>query len=326
MTPEWQPSASLSVIRRRAQLYQQIRQFFAERQVLEVDTPVLSGAAVADPYLQPMRSRYSGPGQQNGQVLYLQTSPEYAMKRLLAAGSGAIYQLAKAFRDGESGRRHNPEFCMLEWYRPGFDDHQLMAEVEALLQWVLGTRQSGAERAEKISYRQLFQRHLDIDPHQASLADLKALVRRQLDPQIELEQRDDWLNLLISHLIEPQLQSPTFVYDYPASQAALARLEPDNQGVSVARRFELFVNGVELANGYFELVDADEQARRFADDQQRRQQLGLTPLPTDQHLVAALRAGMPACSGVALGVDRLLMLVSGCSHIDEVLAFPLSRA
>lgn len=317
----WQPTASLDAIRQRARLYAAIRAFFAERDVLEVDTPVLSQAAVSDPYLDPMISAFEGPGVSGSLPLYLQTSPEYAMKRLLASGSGPIYQLAKAFRNGEVGRRHNPEFCMLEWYRPGFDDQGLMVEVQALVAPLLGRDDFVA-----VSYRQLFVDHLGCDPHRTSAAQLKALARQHLDAGFDSEDRDTWLNLLISHLIEPKLLQPTFVYDYPASQAALAQVSCDEQGVAVARRFELFVEGVELANGYFELVDGDEQARRFAADQQQRRQLGKPVLPCDQHLVAALHHGLPACAGVALGVDRLLMLICGSQRIDEVIAFPLARA
>ncbi|OMH38104.1 EF-P lysine aminoacylase EpmA [Motiliproteus sp. MSK22-1] len=318
---DWQPSASLKLIRKRAKLYRLIREFFAQRKVMEVDTPVLSAAAVSDPYLYPMRTEYQGPGTVNETPLYLQTSPEYPMKRLLAAGSGAIYQLAKAFRNGESGAMHNPEFCMLEWYRPGFNDHKLMDEVAALVQLTIG-----CGRSEKLSYRELFQRYLDIDPHQATVAELKSVAEERLELSTTMDDRDGWLNLLISHLIEPKLRQPTFIYDYPASQAALARVETDSEGVAIARRFELYVGGVELANGYFELVDSTEQACRFEADQRHRQQLGIESLPTDHRLVEALEAGLPSCAGVALGVDRLLMLATGATHINEVMAFPLDRA
>ena len=243
------------------------------------------------------------------------------MKRLLAAGSGPIYQLAKVFRNGESGGRHNPEFSMLEWYRPGFDDHKLMDEVAALVQLT-----TGCGKSEKLSYRELFLRHLEIDPHSVSAEELQDVARGALAFSADLDSRDDWLNLLISHLIEPKLSIPTFIYDYPASQAALAKIDLDEHGTPVARRFELYVNGIELANGYYELTDAQEQARRFDADQHQRQQMGLQPLPVDEKLVAALRSGMPDCAGVALGVDRLLMLATDSGHIDEVLAFPLSRA
>lgn len=318
---QWQPTASMEAIRARAELYADIRRFFADRQVLEVDTPVLSQAAVSDPYLVPMISSYSDLGAEDSQPLFLQTSPEYAMKRLLAAGSGPIYQLAKTFRDTETGSRHNPEFCMLEWYRPGFDDVQLMDEIEALVDGVLGC---GA--IERLSYRVLFQRQLGFDPHQVELTELRQQVKQRLDLELDSEDRDDYLNLLISHELEPTLQNPTFVYDYPSSQAALARVSQDQQGQLVAKRFELFIHGVELANGYFELTDADEQARRFEQDLVRRQQLGYPCHPTDQRLVMALEAGMPECAGVALGVDRLLMLKLEAERIEQVIAFPLPIA
>ncbi|MEH6469836.1 MAG: EF-P lysine aminoacylase EpmA [Halopseudomonas sp.] len=317
----WQPSASLEAIRARAELNAQIRQFFAERGVLEVDTPVLSAAAVSDPHLEPMQSQYCGPGFDQGLGLFLQTSPEYAMKRLLAAGSGPIYQLAKAFRNGESGRKHNPEFCMLEWYRPDFDDRQLMDEVEALVAAALGR-----DDFQRISYRKLFQQQLDCDPHTAPVDQLRLLTRQRLELSLESDDRDEYLNVLISHVLEPALIKPTFVYDYPASQAALARVENDNLDQPVAKRFELFVEGVELANGYFELTDSQEQARRFDADLETRVRLGYPCHPVDQRLVAALEAGMPDCAGVALGVDRLLMLRLGKGHLDQVLAFPLRLA
>lgn len=317
----WSPTASLDAIRARANLYATIRRFFAEREVLEVDTPVLSAAAVSDPHLDPMQSHFIGPGAANGLPLYLQTSPEYAMKRLLAAGSGPIYQLAKAFRNGEAGRRHNPEFCMLEWYRPGFDDRQLMDEVQALVAEVLGR-----DDFERISYRELFQRELGIDPHVATAVQLRPIACARLGIDFDDDNRDSWLLLLFSEVLEPLLQRPTFVYDFPATQAALARVGVDEQQVKVARRFELFVAGVELANGYHELTDGDEQARRFVADAEQRRHLGKPVYPADQHLVDALRAGLPPCAGVALGVDRLLMLALGVDAIDQVLAFPIQRA
>ncbi len=322
----WQPTASLEMIRARAELYQQIRRFFDQRDVLEVDTPVLSAAAVSDPYLEPMISHYRGPGFDQGLALFLQTSPEYPMKRLLAAGSGPIYQLAKAFRNGESGRKHNPEFCMLEWYRPGFDDVALMDEVEALVASVLTAPRQHQHSFRRLSYRQLFEQQLGCDPHRASIEQLRQISEQQLQSSLDSDNRDDWLNLLIGHRLEPTLIEPTFVYDYPASQSALARVEPDPQGQLVAKRFELFVNGVELANGYFELTDAAEQASRFEQDMAMRAGLGYPQHPTDQRLVAALQAGMPDCAGVALGVDRLLMLQQDVTQIDQVLAFALARA
>jgi lysyl-tRNA synthetase class 2 len=288
---------------------------------MEVDTPVLSTAAVSDPFIDPMVTGFCGPGVPSEQRFYLQTSPEYAMKRLLAAGSGPIYQLAKAFRNGEAGARHNPEFTLLEWYRPGFDDHDLMVEVSDLVHSVLGC---GPVRS--LSYRELFQEQLGIDPHRAPVEALRALTRERVDIELVDEDRTTWLNLLLTHVIEPTLQAATFIYDFPADQAALSRVMADDWGQPVARRFELYIKGLELANGYFELTDGVEQQRRFEADNRTRQQLGLQALPYDQRLVAALKAGMPACAGVALGLERLLMLASGASHIGEVMAFTLDRA
>lgn len=316
MHSNWHPTASLGALRARADLYRQIRAFFAERQVLEVDVPVMAAAAVTDPHIDSIAARCGAAD------YYLQSSPEFAMKRLLAAGSGAIYSLGKAFRNGEAGRRHNPEFTMLEWYRPGWDDHRLMDEVEALI-----CQRLAINSVERLSYREVFQRCLDIDPHRATLVELKALARHHVELDWDDDCRDTWLDILITHVVEPRLGSGlVFIHDYPASQAALARVCPDETGRPVARRFEAFVGGVELANGYWELTDGEEQARRFASDVKRRQQMALPVYPADQRLVAALNHGMPASAGVALGVDRLLMLQLGVSDIAEVLAFPIDRA
>ena len=307
----------------RAALNAQIRSFFAARGVLEVETPLLCHASGTDPNLHPVTAAYQPYPQAAAQTLYLQTSPEFAMKRLLCAGSGAIYQLGKAFRNGESGGRHNPEFTMLEWYRPGISLTQLMDEVEALLKLVL----PACGVVQRLSYRQLFQQVLQIDPHTLPLTQLQTLTLAKVSvTPSAASSRAACLDLLYGHVIEPTLQNPVFVYHYPAEQAALARVINDEQGQPVALRFELVMKGMELANGYDELVDAQEQARRFAADQQLRQLQQLPPIAADQNLLAALAAGMPACAGVALGVDRLLMLQTGASHIDEVLAFPLARA
>jgi len=313
---DWQPTASRQALEARARLLTQIRQFFADRGVLEVEVPLLAAATVTDPHIDSIQASC------NGRPCYLQTSPEFAMKRLLASGSGPIYSLGKAFRNGESGRRHNPEFTMLEWYRPGFDDHRLMDEVEALIGSVLPLPE-----VQRLSYRELFLRYLDIDPHRVELGQLKGLARQQVEIDWEDDNRDTWLDMLITHAIEPQLGAGlTFIYDYPASQAALARVCEDDRGQPVARRFEAYVGGMELANGYWELTDSQEQARRFQADLTRRQALGLAVYPEDQRLLAALAAGLPDTAGVALGVDRLLMLATGADSLQEVLAFPFSRA
>ena len=287
--------------------------------MLEVDTPLLCSSGITDPAIEPL---IVSAGDVVAAPRYLQTSPEYAMKRLLAAGSGAIFQLAKAFRDGEAGRRHNPEFTLLEWYRPGFDHHQLMAELAELVQQCIGSRPWS-----KTSYRQLFEDELGIDPLAADIADLQALARERIDVGSLQGGRDLWLDLLLSHCIEPALarRGMCFVHDYPASQAALARLvEVDGQ--MVAQRFELYVDGMELANGYFELGSPAEQRRRFEQDNRLRRERGQSERPIDTHLLAALEAGLPDCSGVALGVDRLLMLACGATDIREVLSFDWERS
>lgn len=318
---DWRPGAAMENLQRRARMLARVRDFFAQREVMEVDTQLLSHCAVSDPFIDSIEASYGSVPGQVTHTLYLQTSPEYAMKRLLAAGSGAIYQLAKVFRNGESGSRHNPEFTMLEWYRPGFSAEKLMDEVEALAAEVMP-----GFSAQRISYRGLFQREFGIDPHQEPVARLKALCRRYLDAPFEDESRDTWLNLLMSHVIEPRLIEPLFVYGFPASQAALAQVVEDETGTLVATRFELFVQGVELANGYRELTDAGEQRRRLELDQSRRAELGLPQRPLEQRLVKALDAGLPDCAGVALGFDRLVMLALGAQRIDQVIPFAFERA
>lgn len=317
---DWQPTAPLGNLRRRAEIINGIRRFFAERDVLEVETPSLSAAAVSDPHLFPFATDYVPEGGGRAQMLYLHTSPEYPMKRLLAAGSGCIWQLCRVYRNGEVGRRHNPEFSMLEWYRVGFDHHQLMDEIDDLVDAVLG-----CGRSRRVTYAALFAEHLDVDIHACGDAVLAELGVTRCDFRGELD-RDGWLNLLFSLCIEPQLREPTMVYAFPASQAALAQVVEGDDRVPAAARFELFIDGMELANGYFELTDWAEQQRRFAADQKQRESLERPVLPVDERLIQALQQGLPTCAGVALGVDRLVMLALGAVCIDEVIAFPLPRA
>jgi lysyl-tRNA synthetase class 2 len=317
----WRPSAPIHNLRARAKVLAQIRHFFAERNVLEVETPVLSRCAVSDPFIDSLEVSFGFQPGVEDERLYLQTSPEYAMKRLLAAGIGDIYSMAKVFRNGESGRRHNPEFTMLEWYRQGFDDRQLMAEVDALLRSVIPNLE-----VSYLSYAQLFESELGLDPHTASLEQLQRVCREHVDAPFEDDDRDTWLNLLMSHVLEPRLQGAVFIHSYPASMAALAQLREDEQGRPVAARFELFVNGIELANGYHELTDAAEQERRLQADQQQRAALGLPQRPLEQRLVQALEAGLPDCAGVALGVDRLVMLALGVDGLEQVVSFMHARA
>lgn len=319
--PAWRPGADLRLLRARADLLATIRRFFTDRGVLEVETPLLCSAGITDPAIEPLVVRE---GSSPGAGRYLQTSPEYAMKRLLAAGSGPIYQLARAFRDGEAGSRHNPEFSLLEWYRPGFDHHALMAEVAELVSACLGREGEGWQ---KLSYRELFVRSIGIDPLAAEAAELERRARERHDLGDLTGDRDLWLDVLLTHEVEPWLagQGLCFVYDYPASQAALSKVVTVD-GHAVGQRFELYVDGVELANGYHELTDAAEQRRRFEADNARRRAAGQPQRPLDELLLAALEAGMPECSGVALGVDRLLMLVTGKRDIRRVLAFDWERS
>ncbi len=324
----WQPAASLATLRLRARLLTAIRAFFTARGVLEVDTPALSVAGSTDPHLDSFVTCHTGPGQQQGQSLYLHTSPEFPMKRLLAAGSGCVYQIAKVFRNGEAGRHHQPEFTLLEWYRLGFDHHRLMDEVEELVTTLLAERLPLAA-SERLTYREVFKRHVDLDPQRASVTELAACAfvhGIMPPPHMPAANPDPWLDLLLSHCIEPKLGQGrlTFLYDYPASQAALALVRDGDP--PVAERFELYINGIELANGFHELTDAGEQRCRFAHDNQAREANGLRSMAVDENLLAALAAGLPACAGVALGFDRLLMIAAGCSSLTDVIAFPIDRA
>ena len=321
----WHPSANQQILAARAALLAGIRKFFSRVGVLEVETPVCSARATTDPALKSLETVFTGPGAPSGNRLYLHTSPEFPMKRLLAAGSGPIYQICKVFRDGESGRLHNPEFTLLEWYRPGYDLDAMMRETAELVNALLPQPRS----LDRLSYGEAFRRHLGIDPHVGTGGELQeAAIRAGIAgaDALELPDRDAWLDLLLTHAVEPHLGQGnlTLLYDYPASQAALARVRSGEP--PVAERFELYADGVELANGFYELADAQEQRRRFEADLERRQREGKEPVPMDENLLAALESGLPDCSGVALGVDRLLMLITGARHIDAVLAFPFRHA
>lgn len=326
---DWRPTAALEALRLRARLLESIRAFFSERGVLEVETPILSAAAVTDPMLASLATRYTGPLFPHGQTFFLHTSPEFPMKRLLAAGSGSIYQIGRVFRDGEAGRLHNPEFTMLEWYRVGFDHHRLMDEVAELVMQLLTPYQS-LEVPERLSYREVFQRHAGLDPHTASSTDFAATAReRRISIPKDLTSQNDlatWRDLLLTHAVEPKLGQGrlTFIYDFPAAQASLARIQPGEP--PLAARFELYLNGIELANGFHELADADEQRARFERQLHARAAGGQTVVPVDERLLAALSEGLPDCAGVALGFDRLVMLAAGARSIAEVMAFPVDRA
>ena len=326
---DWQPTAALEVLKLRARLLERIRAFFSERGVLEVETPILSTAAVTDPMLASLATRYTGPRFPRGQAFYLHTSPEFPMKRLLAAGSGSIFQVCKVFRDGEAGRLHNPEFTMLEWYRVGFDHHRLMDETGELVRQLLAPYLS-LETPERLSYRETFRRHAGLDPHTATSTDFATVAKaHKIGVPPELLTQNDlavWRDLLLTHVVEPMLGQGrlTFIYDYPAAQASLARIQPGDP--PVAARFELYLNGIELANGFHELADAEEQRTRFERQLHTRAASGQPLVPMDERLLAALAQGLPDCAGVALGFDRLVMLAAGAHTIAEVLAFPVDRA
>ena len=311
---DWRPTCTISVMKARAALLANIRAFFAARDVIEVETPLLAPAPVTDPFIQA----FSVSG-----AMYLQTSPEYAMKRLLAAGFPSMYQLAKAFRHEEVGHLHNPEFTLLEWYRIGFGLDDLMDEVDVLLQQLLTV---GAAR--RFTYQDLFLHCLDFDPFDCTVDDLTERAKKENINIIssQLLDKDDWLQLLFTHSIEPKMgfDVPWFVSDYPASQAALAQLKMSTH--VVAERFEVYYKGFELANGYHELADPTIQTERFLQDCEKRRLLNLPEVPIDTRLVDALSFGLPDCSGVALGIDRLLLLQLGLQEIEEVLTFSWDRA
>ncbi len=297
----------------RAQILAKIRAFFTRRNILEVETPLLSHSTNPAPHLHSFATTYQKKN------LYLQTSPEFAMKRLLASGSGDIYQICKAFRDGEQGRLHNPEFTLLEWYRINFNHHQLMDEMEQFLHFILNT-----PAAERITYRELFLQHLNVDPFGETNELKKIALAKGLDANLTND-HDTWLQLLLTHFIEPNLgqKQPVFVYDFPASQAMLAKINSDNP--KIAERFEVSFKGIELANGFHELNDAQEQRQRFTAENKMRTQLNLPIIPLDENFLEAL-PHLPPCAGVAVGIDRLIMLATQTKSLVEVITFPIGYA
>jgi lysyl-tRNA synthetase class 2 len=344
--PDYLPTATIEILRLRARLLAAVRRFFDSRGYFEVDTPLLSHDRVIDPHLEPFAIADASPR------LYLQTSPEFAMKRLLAAGAPAIYQVGHVFRRGELGRLHNPEFTMVEWYRAG-DTHlaQMQVVEDLVVEAFLVVQASrlppaGSSRAEgpsaggtpapqpkvpflRTTYREAFLRYAECDVFNVSTESLVKIIRSRglsVPPSFDPADRDGWLNLILAELVEPRLggERPEFLIDYPPTQAALARIRPDNP--PVAERFELYLDGVELCNGYHELTDAKELARRIERESQRRHSEGEAPLPVSSRLLAAMEAGLPPCAGVALGFDRLLMPAAGASSIAEVIPFPFDRA
>lgn len=319
----WRASLSWEDAKVRAKVIAMFRTFFAERDVIEVETPLLSQGTITDLHLDAFSSHYKY--LPDGNVdLYLQTSPEFAMKRLLASGYQSIYQLCKAFRDEPFGQHHNPEFTMLEWYRVGFNHHDLMKEVESLLLNILDVK-----HAVYMTYQTAFIQYTTIDPLETSTSDLKAFLagKDRLDDWLaKTDNLDTLLQFIFAEFVETQIgkDNPCFIYDFPASQASLAKISMEDN--RVAERFECYFKGVELANGFNELTDGDEQLKRFYHDNQLRKNEGLLEKPIDQRLIEALGSGLPDCAGVALGVDRLIMLALDKSDIDQVLTFNITKA
>lgn len=312
----WRPTADLEILKQRARLLQQTRSFFYERNVLEVETPLLTPTGSTEVHLD----QFSTSSEIDSSSYYLITSPELAMKRLLAAGSGDIFSLGKVFRAGEQGSRHQPEFTMLEWYRLDFDLEKLMIEVEQLLVALFGDKLT--QPSVTMTYAQAFRQTLSLNPLTATLDELMFAVKQHSDMELPLlDDRQSYLDLIMSHFIEPTFSPDrlTFITHYPAEQASLARINKEDS--RVAERFEVFAGGLELANGFHELTDVNEQRNRMLAENKQRLEMGLAEIELDQHFLAALEAGLPDCSGVAVGFDRLVMLATGKQNIKDVISF-----
>jgi len=322
----WQPTCSMDMLRLRAQILDEIRRFFSARTVLEVETPILGHSSGTDPQLDFFTTEYGTPPLQR--TLFLQTSPEFAMKRLLAAGSGSIYQIGKAFRNGESGRFHNPEFTLLEWYRVGFALPQLMDEIAELMAALFNGRRA-LNPAQRFSYQTIFQHYTGLNPLEFSYQDYCAYAGDNHIPEaVSICGQDHglWLDFIFSHKVQPHIgeNAVCMVYGYPACQSSLARINEHN--ALITDRVEVFIDGIELGNGYYELIHAEEQGIRFDKEAAVRQQRNRPATVKDKHLIAALEAGLPECSGMAIGMDRLLMVLANTASIDDVLNFPIHRA
>ncbi len=327
MTPgDWRPTGSLEHLRQRARMLAAIRRFFDESNILEVETPLLCHGIGTDPQLAFFSTEFWF--HPNRQMLYLQTSPEFAMKRLLAAGYGSIYQICKAFRNGESGRFHNPEFTLLEWYRVGFDLFQLMAEIDRLIQVVAKPFRT-LKQTHTVHYQEIFRNYTGLDPLMFSASVYREFAESAGLPEaVSICENDHalWLDFLFSHCVQPHLGEGLLcmVYGFPACQSSLARLNADNPAIT--DRVEIFIDGVELGNGFYELCNADEQEARFDKEIEFRSSNGLPPVDKDRRFLRALESGLPDCSGMAIGLDRLLMVMAGAESIEHVLAFPVDRA
>jgi lysyl-tRNA synthetase class 2 len=341
---DFRPTASLPVLRWRAEMLRAARLFFDDRGYWEVDTPLLSSEIVIDAWLEPFACAWLPDAAQWSsaapQLRFLQTSPEFAMKRLLASGADAIYQLGKVFRNGETGRRHNPEFTMLEWYRLGDDHHAQMEVTENFVRSMVASSSMLGDRAQavatgppflRLAYDDAFATFTGIRSLTASMAELHTLAREQAmtpPPGLAADDRDGWFNWLLAELVEPQLgkETPVFLCDFPATQAALAKTHRRPDGVEVAHRFELYIDGVEFCNGYHELTDPAILRERMVEQSRLRAAAGLRPLPHESRLLAAMEAELPESAGVALGFDRLLMFALGTDTIETVIPFPFARA
>lgn len=317
-----EPATIVAITKLRSKVIQQVRQFFYDRNVLEVETPTLSQASIPDPNIYSLTTDIQfGP---DSKTYFLQTSPEFHMKRLLASGCGSIFQICKAFRNSEAGSNHNPEFTILEWYQLNYGIEELMTETSDLLTHLMQT-----QPASKISYQAIFKQFLNIDPLNIDMKTLRefaiALDAEQYSA-LDFSHKDDWLNVLFANHIEPHLgtEQPTMIYHYPASQSALARINSIDS--RIAERFEVFYKGVELGNGFNELTDPDEQLRRFESNNIERCIRNLPTIPIDFNFIRALKKGLPMCSGIAMGLDRIMMLITNKRHINEILAFPFEKA
>ena len=327
----WKTLTSHKVLLERALLLKNIRAFFDARNVLEVETPLLSFSATTEPHLDSLSSRF------REQICYLNTSPEYAMKRLLVSVKKPMYQVCKAFRDDELGANHNPEFTLLEWYQPGYDDVLLMDELEALIKYAIQSSTSSflsysvdeaVKPFQRLSYQQAFEQVAEINPHRTTAVECQQVAIKNNIPVpqglgVDDSELNDWLDWLLTQMILPSFKKDefSFIYDYPAAQCALAKIELNAQEIPVAKRFELFFGEIELANGFYELTDADEQLARFQQENRQRKKAGKPESKIDEKFIAALNDGLPECAGVALGLDRLLMTLSGADYIEQVLAF-----
>ena len=319
MKTKWQPAVSFEMLLARARLLEKLRKFMNKHGILEVETPILVDAAVSDPHIESFETALQYPGGRHIRKHFLHTSPEYAMKRLLASGSGPIYQICRVFRDNEIGKYHNPEFTMLEWYRPEYDHHQLMDELDELLQ-VLNFKP-----AQKKTYAEVFKEKTDLDPHTTALVELQKTAT-DYGYTAQGDERSVLLDFIFSHCVCDHIghECPHMIYDFPVVQSALARIRHSDP--PVAERFELFIHGLEIANGFHELCDADEQKKRFVRDNLQREKSGKPEVLIDGKFIEALKHGLPPCAGMAVGVDRLLMAMHHCTDIREVIAFPVDRA